>query len=337
MSDSKINRILVTGGAGCIGIEIVKQLASRGYQTILFDLHEQIQWVREAIPKSVKLFQGSILDRSLLRDSLRNIDAVIHLAALLGVRRSEYNRLRCLEINISGTQNVLDACIQNNVRKIVFASSSEVYGEPFENPVKETTPTQGKTVYAVSKLSGEELCMGYTQKFPKLTYTILRLFNTYGPYQVAQFVLPRIVRRVLNNKSPIIYGDGLQERSYCYVQDTAEAIIKALLSTIANNKIYNIGNPECKMNLLDLAQLVINTAGKKGMIEPVIKNDFQKTDRAKEREVHYRYCDITKARNDLNFMPMINLDQGIRMVIDKIDTLRDAWPENDLSYIHIDD
>ena len=187
-------KVLVTGGAGCIGMQVCSELLSRGIKVVLFDLYEQINVSKERIDDKIELYYGSILDESSLREAIRGCDAVIHLAAYLGVRRTEVNSLRCLDININGTKKVLDASVQSGVKKIVFASSSEVYGEPRKNPIKEDAPTQGKTVYAISKLAGEELVKAYNSEFQKIKYTNLRYFNTYGPYQIAQFVIPKFIR-----------------------------------------------------------------------------------------------------------------------------------------------
>ena len=124
------NKVLVTGGAGCIGMQVCNDLLSRGINVVLFDLFEQINVSKERINNNIELYYGSILDESSLREAIRGCDAVIHLAAYLGVRRTEVNSLRCLDININGTKKVLESCVQSGVKKIVFASSSEVYGEP---------------------------------------------------------------------------------------------------------------------------------------------------------------------------------------------------------------
>ncbi|MFQ5923245.1 MAG: NAD-dependent epimerase/dehydratase family protein [Anaerolineales bacterium] len=256
-----IGSALVTGGAGAIGIEVCNQLAQRGIEVHLFDLPEQIFRVRRAIASEVTIHYGSVLDSSSLREAMDAYDVVIHLAAMLGVRRTELNKLRCLEINVEGTKRVLDVSIQHRVRKLVFASSSEVYGEPLSNPVDEDAPTQGKTIYAVSKLAGEELCKAYAQSFPWFSYVILRYFNTYGPFQTAQFVVPKFVANILANKPPVIYGDGAQKRSYCYVSDTARATVEAAFSDRANGSIFNIGSSDTTVNLWELAGLVIDVAG----------------------------------------------------------------------------
>ena len=183
------------------------------------------------------------------------------MAAYLGVRRTELNKLRCIEINIDGTKNVLNACSLNNDKKIIFASSSEVYGEPLLNPVSEQEITKGKTVYAITKLAGEELMKAYHDEF-KISYTILRYFNTYGPHQVSQFVIPKFIKMVRENKAPVIYGNGTQERSYNFSADSAEATIKSLYSKKTNSKVLNIGNSKELINLKDLANLVIKICGK---------------------------------------------------------------------------
>ena len=184
-SENTYHRVLVTGGAGCIGIAVCRELVRRNIPVCLFDLPEQIERVKEEIPDACEIYYGSILDVSSLRDAMAGCNAVIHLAGYLGVRRTETNRLRCVDININGTKNVLDSAIQHRVRKVVFSSSSEVYGEPLANPISEKTVVCGKTVYAITKLAAEELCKAYAQRYPEFTYTILRYFNTYGPYQIA--------------------------------------------------------------------------------------------------------------------------------------------------------
>lgn len=308
--------VLVTGGAGCIGLEVCRELRERGHTVHLLDLPEQIQRVRHAIPDGVRVFYGSILDRSTIREAIEECEAIAHLAAYLGVARTEANRLRTLEINIEGTRNILDVALQHGVSRVVFASSSEVYGEPVENPVHERSMTQGKTVYAVSKLAGEELCRAYTQRYPRLEHVILRLFNTYGPYQVARFVVPRFIWNVLHDQPPIVYGNGDQIRSYCYASDTAWAIAEALVRSEAANDVLNIGNSAQPLSLLELAEQTIRIAGKSGHVRPEVRGGFDRTDRTREREIYHRFCDASKARRLLGFEPKVSLHEGIRRIIE---------------------
>jgi UDP-glucose 4-epimerase len=323
--------VLVTGGAGCIGIQVVRELDRRGIEVHVLDLGEQIARVRQAIPKRVKVFYGSILDVSSIREAMDGCGSVIHLAALLGVRRTEVNRLRCLEINVDGTKRVLDCAIQHRITRFVFASSSEVYGEPLENPITEDTITQGKTVYAVSKLAGEELCIGYAQRYPDFEHVILRFFNAYGPYQAAQFVLPRFIYNAMTGKPIVINGSGDQVRSYCYSEDTGRGVVEALLRTEATGEIINLGSSERPISLKELADLVI-TAGGNPNVEIRYAEDFTSTDRHADREIHRRYCSGDKAKRLLEFVPRISLEDGIRRIMES-QSVFEKWESSELPYL----
>ncbi len=317
-------RFLVTGGAGMIGLEICKQLSSLGHQVNLFDLGEQIKRVEKFIPKkNIKTFNGSIIDPSALRDAMKECEIVIHLAALLGVKRSEENKLKCLEINVEGTKNVFNTSIERRVKKFVFASSSEVYGEPQNNPITENYITQGKTIYAVSKLIGEEYCKSFAQEFP-INYTILRYFNCYGPFQTAQFVMSKFIKNALENKNLNINGDGKQIRSYSFVSDTAYATILAALSNKSNGKILNIGNGEEPINLIDLAKLILKLTNKNKLKILYDKKFSHKSDRSKNREIYERYCDSSYAKKILNWKTSYSLEKGIKEVI-KTGIIFDRW------------
>ena len=315
--------IIVTGGAGMIGLEVCRQLSASGYQVHLFDLGEQIKRVENAIPDGVRVFYGSIIDLSSLRAAMTDCQIVIHLAAMLGVRRSEADKLRCLGINVEGTRNVLDCAVQHRIKKIAFASSSEVYGEPIDNPICEDFITQGKTVYAVTKLAGEELCKAYAQKYP-LDYTILRYFNCYGPYQTAQFVIAKFISNVTKGLPPVVNGDGKQVRSYTYVSDTAKATIAAALSDRADGEVLNIGDGNSPISLKDLAVTIIDLAGKKGELEPMFDKKFMDADRSHSREIFNRFCDSSKAKNILSWQPEINLKVGIQQIL-KTGVIFDRW------------
>ena len=329
----KFKKILITGGSGTIGIPTANELISRGIDVIVFDLNEQLERHGSFLDPKVKKFSGSILDSASLRDALNECDGVIHLAAHLGVQRTETNRLRCLDINIAGTQKVLDTCAMNsNIKKIIYASSSEVYGEPLENPITENAITQGKTVYAVSKLAGEELVKAYNSEFPDMNYSILRYFNAYGPHQVSQFVISRFIHRVVMGKPPIIYGDGSQKRSYNFSSDTARGTVDALLSQETNSKILNIGNSDEPISLIDLGNKIIKIAGKEDSLEIEVKNSFRETDRDSKREIFQRYCNTDLAKTIIGYKSEVSLDEGIKRIID-IGAFEDKWASSEKNYI----
>lgn len=326
-------KVLITGGAGCIGFEVAKQLLKKNYEVVVFDLYEQLLKVTSELKKykNCKIYSGTIMDVNALTEAAKDCHYVIHLAAYLGVNRTETNRLMCLDLNINGTKNVLDAAVLNKkLKKFIFASSSEVYGDPIKNPITEKAITQGKTVYAVSKLAGEELVKAYSKKFPKMKNTILRYFNTYGPNQIAQFVIPKFLDNIKNGKSPIVYGDGSQVRSYCYVEDTASATIKCINNQKSNGKIINIGNSNEPISLKELSSLCIKLFSKKKMKAKFV-NNFNKTDRSKKREIYERYSDTTFATKILNFKAKVKLAKGLKK-LNSHGNFKHTWSVNDEKY-----
>ncbi len=321
-------KILVTGGAGLIGLTLTEKLIERGYSVVCFDLAEQLlrqEKVLHSIRQrgDLRVEPGTILDKWGLTSLVHGCDAVFHLAAMLGVKRTEDNRLRCIDININGTDAVLQACAQKDVNHVIVASSSEVYGEPSHNPIKETDETKGKTVYAVSKLGAEELTKGYHQVHSALDYTIIRFFNTYGEHQVAQFVLSRFVKNVLEGKNPVVYGTGQQTRSFCHVDDSTDALIRVLENPVARNKTYNIGNSGEVYTLLQAAQKTIDTlVPDQGL--SVDSVDFDSSDRVPEREIHHRYCDTSLAQAELAYTAHVSLAEGVRRIAAAND-IHDDW------------
>lgn len=297
-----------------IGRSVARQLAQAGREVSVLDLPGAIDRVGTSLPDSVTRHAGSILDPAFLGKALAGCDGVVHLAARLGVQRTERNTLGCLTVNIDGTRCVLEAARRVGVRKVVFASSSEVYGEPLTNPITEQTTTQGKTVYAVSKLAGEELCKAYAQRYG-LDWSAMRYFNCYGPGQVAQFVVPRFMRLALAGQPPMIFGDGQQMRSYTYVDDAATATIAALDREAANGRVINIGSDRDAINLRELAELIIRLAGREGQIVPRIARGFDNADRPAEREIFFRYCKPHLAATLLDWHPRVDLETGLSRVI----------------------
>ena len=326
-------KILITGGAGTIGIPLTNELIERGINVVVFDLQEQIERLDKFIHPKAKKFSGSILDSAALRDAMTGCDGVVHLAAHLGVQRTERNRLRCLDINITGTNKVLDSCIMSGgIEKIVYASSSEVYGEPLKNPINEGAITQGKTVYAISKLAGEELVKAYSSEFSNLRYSILRYFNAYGPHQVSQFVISKFIHQVSLNQPPTIFGDGSQRRSYNFSRDTARGTADSLLSQKTDGRTINIGNSNEPITLIELANKVIKLSGKEKSLKVNVRNSFENTDRDLKREIFQRYCDTSLAKELINYQSTVSLDEGIREIID-LGEYQSTWASSENEYL----
>ena len=311
--NNKKYKCFVSGGAGLIGLEICNKLIERGHDVNLYDLGEQIERNKLYINKKIKIFYGSILDVHSLKKAIKNCDFVFHHAAMLGVKFTEDNKLDCLEINSTGTKNVLEACLGNKAKKVIFASSSEVYGEPKKNPISEKFQTQGKTIYGISKLMGEEYCKSYNQKH-NLNFTILRYFNTYGIYQQKKFVIQNFVDDSIKRNKITINGDGNQIRSYMYVSDAAEATIAAAFSKKTDNKIFNVGNGKNPITLKDLSKIVKKVL-KIQDIKIIFKKNFDRTDRTIDREIFYRYCDSSKFQKLIKWQPKVTLESGIEKIL----------------------
>ncbi|MFQ5875307.1 MAG: NAD-dependent epimerase/dehydratase family protein [Dehalococcoidia bacterium] len=300
-------KVLVTGGGGFIGRAIAGPLVEEGFDVRVFDLMPTSTGGAEG-------FVGSILEPDDLAQAVRGCDCVIHLAAMVGVRRTEIKRLECLRINIQGTVNVLDACVEEGVEKVVFSSSSEVYGEPPENPISEATPVNPLSTYGISKLAAEEYVKAYDETHD-IDYTLLRLFNVYGPGQVAEFVIPRFVKAVLEGRAPVVYGDGEQVRTFCFVDDVTSGIRLALESEAARGQIVNLGNDQEPISIISLARRVIGLCdtGEPINVEVV---PYEKSDRRASREIRERIPDISKARKLLRYEPQVSLDQGILRLVE---------------------
>ena len=192
--------------------------------------------------------------------------------------------------------------------------------------------TQGKTIYAVSKLAGEELCRAYSQKYNHLSYTVLRYFNTYGPFQIAQFVISKFIKRIGEGKPPIIYGDGQQKRSYCFSQDTSFATVEALLRSKTHGETINIGNSTQPITLEELAETAIEVCGKTDDIKPFFEESFENTDRVQEREIFERFCDTTKAKELLDYTPQVHLREGIKIITESPSPSA-TWETTDANYM----
>lgn len=302
------NEILITGGAGFIGYHLSNYLIKRGHSVRIFDLSEKI---RSNPPnKQVRIYAGSILDVNNISDAINGCGYVIHLAAKMGVDRTEKKKLETLNINILGTRNILEECIKHNIKKILFSSSSEVYGDT-TNQISETDKTSPKSVYGVSKLAGEEYIKAYSQYYG-LNYTIVRYFNAYGPRQIPEFVMSKFIDDVNNNKSPIIYGSGKQIRCFCYIDDIINGTYRAFINENANKEIFNIGNNLDPIEIRELANKIIKLSGKNIKSKYIT---FNKSDRNGSREIYRRIPNISKAQKYLNYEPKISLDRGLRKMI----------------------
>ena len=234
-----------------------------------------------------------------------DFDYVFHYAALVGVQRTLDNPLSVLA-DIDGIRNVLELSKNTGVKRVFYSSSSEVYGEPFEIPQnEETTPLNSRLPYAIVKNVGESYLKSYYREFG-LEYTIFRFFNTYGPNQSEDFVLPKFLRSAIAGAPITVYGEGAQTRTFCYIDDNIDTTIRCLYEDYCINETVNVGSDD-EMSILELAERVIDRIGSKSTIKrlPALT----------EGDMMRRCPDNSRMREILG-RPLLSLDEGLSKMIE---------------------
>ncbi len=291
-------KILVTGGNGFIGHTLVKHLLNEGNSVKVIDIkpikfsHPNLEFVRKSVLEDI-------------RWEMRDCDVVYHLAAELGVINSDKRPLNTLAVNIDGTVNVFRCALGTNVKKIVYTSSSEVYGEAKEIPLKESSPKSPVSVYGVSKLTAEMYANGYVKEYG-MDINPVRLFNVYGPGQGFEWVAPIFIQKVIKDEQPVIFGDGSQVRCFTYITDIVTGI-EMVRKKGAKGEAYNIANTD-KITMKELAELIIKVSGKS--LKPKIVG-FGNETRTKEREIMIRIPSNEKLKS-LGWKPEISVQEGIK-------------------------
>ena len=302
-------KILITGGAGNIGsVTVEKLIADENNFVVVVD--NLSTGFLNKLPRENKgnwTFVKS--DVNIYHDIAQimlahQFDYVFHFAAVVGVQRTQENPVSVLR-DIDGIKNILELSKNTSVKRIFYASSSEVYGEPVSLPQHEhTTPLNSRVPYAVVKNLGECFCKSYHQEYG-LSYTIYRYFNTYGPNQSTDFVLPRFIEAALKNRDITLYGDGSQTRTFTFVDDTIDASLACLYKNEVVNDVINIGN-DASISMLELAHLIINKTKSKSKIVCVSP--------LKEGDMSRRQPDNAKMRKLLN-RNLISLEDGIERML----------------------
>jgi len=250
--------ILVTGGAGFIGSHVVENLLERGEDvTVVFDKTKPGK-IPHLVNK-VSFVHGNIRNFEDCRRALKDVEAVIHLAALINVDHSINAPLEFYETNVKGTMNLLEAVRQEeSVEKFVYMSTCEVYGNIPEGKASEDAPCNPRSPYASSKYAGERYCLSYHHTYDNPEITVIRGFNIYGPrqsYGARGAVIPIFIQKILNSEPPIIFGDGKQTRDYNYVKDLTKGIVSATFKRGIGGEIINLASGE-PVSILWLANII---------------------------------------------------------------------------------
>ena len=302
-------KILITGGAGNVGGSLARRLVQdpENYVVIVDNFftgsHKKLPDSSKKNWRFIKADVNNFDDISSIVCS-HSFDYIFHYAAVVGVERTLKNPKLVLN-DIDGIKNILDLAKNTGVKRVLFSSSSEVYGEPVEIPQREdTTPLNSRLPYAIVKNVGEAFCKSYQQEFG-LDYTIFRFFNTYGPLQSDDFVITKFIKQAINNQDITIYGDGSQTRTFCFIEDNLDATISAVTNNIWVNEVANIGS-EDEMTIVDLAKTVINVTKSKSTIKhfPALE----------EGDMTRRKPEISKMMSVLG-RDLTKLEEGIKMTI----------------------
>ena len=304
-------RVLVTGSAGFIGSHLVNRLAERGDEIVALDdlSTGQLGNITDYLGRSnFKFVKGDIRDKKLVRDCASRVDSVVHLAAISSVPYSVQNPLETHQVNVTGTLNLLEACVNDGVEKFIYASSCAVYGDAKKLPISEDHPLDARSPYAESKIAAEEYCHVFRKRY-KLQTVSVRAFNVYGPGQRKSDyggVLTRFVGRMENGEPPIIYGDGEQSRDFVHVYDIVTALIRILEDKGQSSEVYNLGSGRAVTinQLASILQQTLHREDLKPIHMPPRAGDIKQSQ-----------ADISRAQSELGFRPHISLEEGLRRLV----------------------
>jgi UDP-glucose 4-epimerase len=302
-------RIFITGGAGFIGIHLCKKLLELNHDVTVYDNFSnslQENFI-STINQKVTLIFGDILDYSKLVTCMKNHDVVIHLAAKISVPESIKNPQLTFNVNVNGTQNVLNACLKNDITKIIAASTAAVYQNTSTKIIlDEASPVKPQSPYGQSKLEIENKIIDFTS-IHNIDATILRFFNVFGIGQSLEYagVITKFKENIQNNSSLAIFGDGTVTRDFVHVDDVVDAII--LATSHSKNLIYNIASG-ISTSISNLAETMIAISGK--YIEIIYQP-------SRSGDIMFSATDISLAKENLKFTPKIFLKNGLEQFMSK--------------------
>ena len=309
--------VLVTGGAGFIGSHLAEALLKQGARVTVLDNFDDFYPGKETNIGGLlesdrfRLVKGSVLDLDLVLTLTKEKDAVLHLAAQAGIRYCNDYPLKANEVNATGTMNVIVASHKAGVKKMVYASSSSVFGDPVRVPMDENHPTNPNSPYGASKLAGEKYCTSFAKAYG-MDITCLRYFSVYGPRGRPDQVLYSFADKASKGESPVIYGDGNYSRDFTFVSDAVSATVLSLYSDAEGARVLNVGYGK-DFKIIDIARRVIAHYG--NQVDPRFESryggDFPRT-----------LCDNESARRSLGWRPQVPLEEGIEAFLDWFDKRR---------------
>ena len=302
-------KIFVTGGAGFVGSHLVTSLLAQGYDVTILDnlsncKKEKISNLKE---KGARFILGDITDYNLISKKIVDFDSVIHLAAKISVSDSILFPETTHTVNVTGTLNLLRACVKNKVRNVIAASSAAVYGNQKILPMNETTKTMPISPYGATKLAMEHYLQAFSNCYSMNTIS-LRFFNIFGKGQSSEYagVISKFLNQINNNKPLIIYGDGKNTRDFVSVDDVVRSIILAIKKIDSKKGIkYNIATGN-SFSINELAKMMVSLSGKK--LEVLHK-------KSKKGDIKHSKASINLAKKDLGYAPQVSLRSGLERLM----------------------
>lgn len=303
-----MTNILITGGAGFVGSCLAEKLIKdpNNYVVIIDDLSTGDVRKLPSEGENWRFVKGDVNQYDDVAEVMlsEQFKYVFHFAALVGVERTQANPVKVLE-DIDGIKHILNLCKSTGVERVFYSSSSEVYGEPVELPQhEETTPLNSRVPYAVVKNIGESFLRSYHKEFG-LEYTIFRFFNTYGPKQSADFVISKFIRKAMKGQDISLFGEGKQTRTFCYVDDNVDTIVRVMEDDLVVNEVMNIGG-EREVMIKDLAELVIRLTNSSSNIihlPPLEEGDM------------VRRCPDNRKMKGILSRELLPLEEGLKKLI----------------------
>ena len=311
----KAKRVLVTGADGFIGSHLVEALLEEGCRIKAFVHYNSFNswgWL-DTFPKNklknIEIFSGDIRDPNGVRAAMKGMDAVFHLAALIGIPFSYHSPDSYIDTNVKGTLNILQAVRDLGVGRVVVTSTSVVYGTARYVPIDEKHPLQGQSPYSASKIGADKIAESFFLSF-KLPVITARPFNTYGPRQSARAIIPTVITQLYNGVKKIKLGALHPTRDFNYVSDTCAGFIALAKCDAAVGKTVNIGSG-IEITIKSLAKHIITATGKKAVI---VSDALRK--RPENSEVERLLCDNTQIKKLTSWCPKVPLEKGLSMTID---------------------
>jgi UDP-glucose 4-epimerase len=303
----KMSRMLVTGGAGFIGSNLVDYLIENEYDDIVV-LDNLSTGKIDNLPKDIKFIRGDIGEKKLLTRILKDIDYIFHLAAFTSVHESITNPKKCYDVNVMGFLNILEVARLKDIKKIIFSSSSAVYDDSLSTKISEDAKIDLASPYAITKFDGEQLLKMYFEIYG-LKHVILRYFNVFGPKQNKDSpyaaVIPKFIVQALRSKKLTIYGDGSQTRDFIYVKDVAKANLLAMKYS-GKNKVFNVGSGR-SISIANLAKLICKLTD----INPGIINLP-----SQPGDPYQSLADIKRLKTELQWNQDYSFEKGLKKTID---------------------